>query len=284
MAIVSSNPITPGCRFKAVSRSIVSSARPARSLVSKTRRCRSDGRNCYGRITMRRRGGGHGRLSRVLDYRRDKIGVPARVQSVEYDPNRSCHIALLAYVDGEKRYIPAPQSLSIGSVVCSLNEKPDDFTVGIALPLALIPLAMSVHCVELLPGRGAQLARGAGTSARLLAVESGRATLKLPSGEIRYVDARCRATIGVLGNGEHNQQSLGKAGRNRWLGLRPRVRGVAMNPVDHPMGGGEGRTSGGGHPVSPWGQLAKGLPTRKRKKISNAAILVRRNGRKMKRR
>jgi large subunit ribosomal protein L2 len=219
-----------------------------------------------------------------LDYRRDKIDVPARVQSIEYDPNRSCHIALLAYADGEKRYIPAPQNLPVGSVVRSLNEKPDDFTAGLALPLVLIPLAMPVHCVELLPGKGAQLVRGAGTSAQVLAVESGRATLKLPSGEIRHVDARCRATIGVLSNGEHNQQSLGKAGRSRWLGLRPRVRGVAMNPVDHPMGGGEGRTSGGGHPVSPWGQLAKGLPTRKRRKNSDATILVRRSGRKMKRR
>jgi large subunit ribosomal protein L2 len=219
-----------------------------------------------------------------LDYRRDKVNVPAKVQTIEYDPNRSCHIALLAYADGEKRYIPAPQGLFVNSTVRSLNEKPDDFAVGMALPLSLIPPAMPIHCVELLPGRGAQLVRCAGASAQVLAVESGKATLKLPSGEIRCVDARCRATIGVLGNGEHNQQSLGKAGRNRWLGLRPRVRGVAMNPIDHPMGGGEGRTSGGGHPVSPWGQLAKGLPTRKRAKNSNAAVLVRRSGRKMKRR
>jgi large subunit ribosomal protein L2 len=234
---------------------------------------------------MRRRGGGHKRLVRILDFKRDKFDIPARVQTIEYDPGRSASIALLAYADGEKRYILAPQGLSVGGIVQSLrgDRRPDDFSVGMALPLALAPTAMPIHCVEMLPGRGAQIARGAGISAQLLAVESGKATLKLPSGEIRCVDARCRATLGSIGNGEHNRRSLGKAGRSRWLGIRPRVRGVAMNPVDHPMGGGEGRTSGGGHPVSPWGQLAKGLPTRRRSKNKNTAILVRRNGRKVKR-
>jgi large subunit ribosomal protein L2 len=281
MPIIRTNPLTAGQRFKALNRPEVSDVRPERSLVG-ARGHGSSGRNCHGRITMRRRGGGHRQLVRVIDYRRDKFDVPARVQTIEYDPNRSSRIALLAYADGEKRYIPAPQGLAVGDRVVSLNGKPDDFAVGMSLPLALVPAAMPIHCVEMLPGKGAQLARGAGVSAQLLAVESGKATLKLPSGEIRQVDARCRATLGTLGNGEHNQRSLGKAGRSRWLGIRPRVRGVAMNPVDHPMGGGEGRTSGGGHPVSPWGQLAKGLPTRKRSKNCNTAILVRRDGRKMK--
>jgi large subunit ribosomal protein L2 len=233
---------------------------------------------------MRRRGGGHRRLLRSIDYRRDKFDIPARVVAIEYDPNRSSHLVLLSYGDGEKRYIPAPHGVAVGDLLQSLNSRPDEFSAGMSLPLSLIPTAMPVHCVELLPGKGAQLVRGAGAAAQILAVEAGKATLRLPSGEIRCVDARCRATIGTIGNGEHNQQSLGKAGRNRWLGCRPRVRGVAMNPVDHPMGGGEGRTSGGGHPVSPWGQLAKGLPTRRRSKNFNAAIIVRRNGKKMKRR
>jgi large subunit ribosomal protein L2 len=208
------------------------------------------------------------------------LDVEARVLHIAYDPNRSATIALLAYADGEKRYIPAPQGLSVGDRVMSSNQPPRDYLVGWSLPLSLVPMAVPIHCVELLPGRGAQLARGAGTSVQLLALEAGTATLKLPSGEIRRVDARCRATLGVLGNAEHNRCSFGKAGRSRWLGKRPRVRGVVMNPVDHPMGGGEGRTSGGGHPVSPWGQLAKGLPTRKRFRNANAQILVRRNGEK----
>jgi large subunit ribosomal protein L2 len=233
---------------------------------------------------VRRRGGGHRHLVRIIDFRRDKLDIPARVRTIEYDPGHSARIALLDYVDGEKRYILAPQGLSVGDRVLSSNAKPDDFSVGMALPLSLIPTAVPIHCIEMLPGGGGQLARGAGSSAQLLAVEAGRATLKLPSGEVRRVDARCRATLGVLGNAEHNQRSLGKAGRNRWLGVRPRVRGVAMNPVDHPMGGGEGRTSGGGHPVSPWGQLAKGLPTRRRSKNCNTQILIRRDGKKIRRR
>ncbi|MDR1435770.1 MAG: 50S ribosomal protein L2 [Puniceicoccales bacterium] len=283
MAIITNNPVTAGCRFKSLWRPEVSpQCRPMRAMT-RGRGHGSSGRNCYGRITMRRRGGGHSRLLRTVDFMRTKIGVPARVQAFEYDPNRSSLLARLAYRDGEKRYVPAPNGVAVGSTVQNLDSKPDEFSAGMSLPLSMIPAAMPVHCIELYPGRGAQLVRCAGVSAQLLAVEAGRATLKLPSGEIRTVDARCRATIGVIGNGAHNQQSLGKAGRNRWLGKRPRVRGVAMNPVDHPMGGGEGRTSGGGHPVSPWGQLAKGLPTRKRSKNSNCAIVVRRNGRKIKR-
>jgi large subunit ribosomal protein L2 len=284
MAILRANPLTPGQRFKALNRADVAKKRPHGPLTYANGKS-SSGRNCYGRITMRRRGGGHKRLQRVVDYKRHKFDVPARVESIEYDPNRSARIALLVYDDGERRYIPAPEGLAVGSAVINVggNKKPDDFLVGMSLPLSLIPAAMMIHCVEMLPGRGAQLVRSAGGSAQLLAVEKNKATLKLPSGEIRCVDARCRATLGSLGNAAHNQRSLGKAGRSRWLGLRPRVRGVAMNPVDHPMGGGEGKSSGGGHPVSPWGQLAKGLPTRRKSKNRNTTILVNRDGKKVKR-
>ncbi|MDR0428805.1 MAG: 50S ribosomal protein L2 [Puniceicoccales bacterium] len=280
MAIIHARPLTAGQRFKALNRQSVAQKRPEKALtVAKGHKC--SGRNCYGRITMRRRGGGHKRLLRNVDFRRDKLDIPAKVQCIEYDPNRSAQIALLAYADGEKRYILSPEGLKVGDVVQNLAAAPNDFSPGISLPLSLIPLSFMVHCVELSPGRGAQLARAAGVSLQLLAVESGKATLRMPSGEVRYVDARCRATLGVVGNGEHNQQSLGKAGRNRWLGKRPRVRGVAMNPIDHPMGGGEGKTSGGGHPVSKWGQLAKGFPTRHRSKNKNTQILIRRNGKKV---
>jgi large subunit ribosomal protein L2 len=219
---------------------------------------------------------------RLVDFFRDKLDVPACVERIEYDPNRSADIALLNYVDGEKRYIIAPRGLNIGDFVVSLNTAPRDFSVGMSLPLALIPSGIFVHCLEIEPGRGAAIARGAGIGAQIVAFDGGYATIKMPSGEIRLLNAKCRATIGQVGNSDHGKQSLGKAGRNRWLGRRPRVRGVVMNPVDHPMGGGEGRTSGGGHPVSPWGQLAKGYPTRKRSQKSNRMILVRRNGRKVK--
>ncbi|MDR2677440.1 MAG: 50S ribosomal protein L2 [Puniceicoccales bacterium] len=282
MTIIRSRPLTPSQRYTALNRQNVAKKRPERSLT-RGGTTRSDGRNCYGRITSRRRGGGHKRLLRFVDFKRDKFDILAKVQHIEYDPNRSAQIALVAYADGEKRYILAPEGLKVGDSVQSLNTMPRDFATGMSLPLSLVPLSIPIHCVELLPGRGAQLARTAGSSVQLLAVESGKATLRLMSGEVRYVDARCRATLGSVGNAEHNQQSLGKAGRRRWMGRRPRVRGVAMNPVDHPMGGGEGRTSGGGHPVSPWGQLAKGFLTRKRSKPSNSSILIRRNGRKVKR-
>lgn len=281
MPIIRKNPVTPGQRFLVQNRVEVTKQRPESGLVVSKKR--SSGRNCYGRVTMRRRGGGHKRLIRLVDFKRDKFEIPAKVQAIEYDPNRSALLALLSYADGEKRYILAPEGIQVGDVVLSSNERPEEFKVGTSLPLNLIPSSMPVHCIELLPGAGAQMARSAGAAVQLMAVEGGRATLKLPSGEIRYVDARCRATIGSIGNAEHNQESLGKAGRNRWLGHRPRVRGVVMNPVDHPMGGGEGKTSGGGHPVSPWGQLAKGYPTRRRSKNASTQILVRRNGKKMKR-
>lgn len=281
MAIIETRPLTPGQRFLVRNRPELATKDPERRLTKS--RHRKKGRNCHGRITSRRRGGGHKRLYRRIDFKRDKIDIPAKIESIEYDPNRSANIALLCYADGDKRYIVAPQGLVVGDTVVSSNTASAEFDQGNAYPLELIPPATWVHAVELEPGRGARMARGAGAAAQLVNVENGRATLKLPSGEIRLVNAKCRATVGTVGNTQHQSQSLGKAGRNRWKGRRPRVRGVAMNPVDHPMGGGEGRTSGGGHPVSPWGQLAKGFPTRKKSKVSNAMILVRRNGRKVKR-
>lgn len=280
MAIIELKPVTPSQRFtqKAVNRGL-STKDPEPSLTKLKHR--KKGRNCYGRITSRRRGGGHKRLYRTIDFRRDKFDIPAKVQAIEYDPNRSANLALIAYADGEKRYILAPRGVKEGSVVISRNEV-DDFNPGNSFPLALIPPSTRIHAIEMLPGGGAKLARSAGNSAQLISVDGERATLKMPSGEIRILHSRCRATIGEVGNHEHQNATLGKAGKSRWLGRRPRVRGVAMNPVDHPMGGGEGRTSGGGHPQSPWGQLSKGFPTRSKSKPSNSMILVRRNGRKMK--
>jgi large subunit ribosomal protein L2 len=280
MTIIQRRPKTPTQRFLALNRRELWQGDPEYSLVISKHRCK--GRNCYGRITSRRRGGGHRRLIRVIDFFRNKFDVPATVERIEYDPNRSADIALLNYADGEKRYILAPRNLNIGDRVVSLNAAPRDFSVGMSLPLALIPAGVFVHCIEVEPGRGAAIARGAGIGAQIVAFGNGYATIKMPSGEVRLFNEKCRATIGQVGNSDHGKQSLGKAGRNRWLGRRPRVRGVVMNPVDHPMGGGEGRTSGGGHPVSPWGQLAKGYPTRKRSQKSNRMILVRRNGRKVK--
>jgi large subunit ribosomal protein L2 len=274
-------PITPSQRFLIrVVTPELSSKRPERRLVSP--KPKTGGRNCYGRITSRRRGGGHKRLYRHIDFRRDKLDVPAKVQALEYDPNRSSHIALLAYADGEKRYIIAPEGLNVGDIVVSSDKKESEFKVGNSLPLELIPPATVIHAVELLPGRGAVLTRSAGNSAQLVSINDKRAVIKLPSGEIRMVSSRCRATIGRVGNSDHMNETLGKAGRNRWLGRRPRVRGVAMNPVDHPNGGGQGKSKGGGgrqQLVSPWGQLAKGFPTRRRRKTSNALIITRRNGR-----
>ena len=280
MAIIKSKPLTPGQRFLTKVRDFsLSRERPNRRLV--VSKSRSSGRNCYGRVTMRRRGGGHKRLLRLIDFRRDKFDIPAVVERIEYDPNRSANIALLCYADGEKRYILATNKMAAGSRVISSNDAQSEYVDGMSLPLSLIPQGVMVHAVELEPGNGAQLVRSAGGSAQLVAVEGDRATLKMPSGEVRYLNARCRATIGEVGNADISKRSLGKAGRNRWLGNRPRVRGVAMNPVDHPMGGGHGKTAGGGHPVSPWGQLSKGKPTRRRSKQSNSMIIVRRNGKKM---
>tara|TARA_R100000027_G_scaffold18279_2_gene13143 strand:+ start:18443 stop:19288 length:846 start_codon:yes stop_codon:yes gene_type:complete len=275
------NPITPGQRHYVRNQQELSKKRPERRLTKSSHNPK--GRNAYGRITSRRRGGGHKRLYRQIDFRRDKLDIPATVREIEYDPNRSAHLALLFYADGEKRYILCPNKVQVGDKLVAAMTGDGEFHPGDSYPLSEIPPSTRLHCVELEPGKGAQIARGAGTGAQLISVDGKRATLKMPSGEIRMVHSRCRATIGQVGNLGHSNQSLGKAGRSRWQGRRPRVRGVAMNPVDHPMGGGEGRTSGGGHPVSPWGQLSKGYPTRRKSKTSNSMILVRRNGRKMKR-
>ena len=280
MPIVQSRPITPGQRFLQRNRTGLTTNAPLKSLTKSKHRAK--GRNCYGRITSRRRGGGHKRLYRQIDFKRSKLEMTAKVERIEYDPNRSANIALLTYEDNEQRYILAPKGLELGATILSSNNV-TDFDVGNAMPIHLIPPGTTVHAVELQPGKGAQLGRSAGVGLRIINLEGKHATLKLPSGEIRLVNSNCRATIGSVGNASHEKQVIGKAGRNRWKGRRPRVRGVAMNPVDHPMGGGEGRTSGGGHPKSPWGQLSKGFPTRRKSKTTNNMILVRRNGRKMKR-
>jgi len=232
------------------------------------------GRNNQGRITTRHRGGGVKRRYRIVDFRRNKIGIPARVEAIAYDPNRSANLALLKYVDGEKRYILAPQGLKVNDAVMSGPEA--EPSVGNCLPLALIPLGLSVHNIELVPGQGGKLARSAGNSCQVMARDGDFVTLRLPSGEVRRVLAKCMATIGQVGNADWSSINLGKAGRKRWMGIRPTVRGVAMNPVDHPMGGGEGRTSGGSHPRSPWGKLSKGGKTRNRRKTSSRFIVKRR--------
>src|SRR5579863_860936 len=282
MPIKHFRPLTPSQRFTSLNKPVgLSKERPQRRLTESKNR--TGGRNAYGRLTSRRMGGGHKKLYRKIDFRRDLLDIPATVEAIEYDPNRTAHIALLSYSNGEKRYIPAPAGLKAGDRIVSSNAATtNDFTVGNAFPLSIIPPSTRIHCVEMVPGRGAQMGRSAGASIELVAVEHGNAQLRMPSGEIRLVNARCRATIGVVGNGDHGNQSLGKAGRNRWLGRRPRVRGVAMNPVDHPNGGGQGKSKGGGgrqQLVSPWGQLAKGFPTRRRTKLSSTFILTRRNGR-----
>ena len=282
MALKSFRPLTASLRFTTLNRPEgLSKKRPERSLVES--KSKTGGRNTYGRITSRRRGGGHKKLYRIIDFRRDKLDMAAKVQSIEYDPNRTALLALLAYADGTKAYVLAPAGLKAGDTIFNLMKTDtNDFRPGNSFPLGVIPPATKLHAVELLPGRGAQLARSAGTSAELVTVENGYAQIRLGSGETRLVNAKCRATIGEVSNADHGKRSLGKAGRNRWLGKRPRVRGVAMNPVDHPNGGGQGKSKGGGgrqHLVSPWGQLAKGFPTRKRTKLSSNFILVRANGR-----
>lgn len=273
MTLKKSKPYTPSRRYTELPAfDEITKAKPERSLLA-PRKSRA-GRNAQGRVTVRHRGGGHKRHYRLVDFRRDKRDIPARVAAIEYDPNRTARLALLFYRDGEKRYILAPEGLRVGAtVVAGENAEPSP---GNALPLARIPLGLPLHAVELRPGAGAQIARAAGQSVQLMAREGGYATLRLPSGEIRRVSERCYAVIGQVGHLDHMNVSLGKAGRKRWLGIRPTVRGVAMNPVDHPLGGGEGRTSGGGHPVSPWGQLAKGRRTRRPKKSSNRFIVQRR--------
>jgi large subunit ribosomal protein L2 len=284
MPIHSFRPLTPSGRFTSLNKMTgLSKARPQRNLTESKHK--TGGRNVYGRVTSRHRGGGHKQLYRIIDFNRgDVLDLPARVQAIEYDPNRTANLALIAYATGEKRYILAPEGLKEGTTIVASNKATtNDFLVGNNFPLSLIPPSTLVNSVELVPGRGAQIARGAGTSVELVAVEDGQAQLKMPSGELRLVHANCRATIGVIGNGDHNKQSLGKAGRKRWLGVRPTVRGVAMNPVDHPNGGGQGKSKGGGgrqHLVSPWGQLAKGYVTRRRSKLSTSMIIVHHNGRK----
>ncbi|MCX8105534.1 MAG: 50S ribosomal protein L2 [Ignavibacterium album] len=273
MGIKKLKPVTPGTRFRTnFTFEEITKETPEKSLVVSL--TKSGGRNNLGRVTARHRGGGHKRKYRLIDFKRDKHGILAKVFSIEYDPNRTCRIALLHYADGEKRYIIAPDGLKVGDTV--MSGPGSEIKVGNALPLKEMPLGSFVHNVELKPGKGGQLGRSAGTSLQLMAREGDYAQLKMPSGEVRMVRSECYATYGVVGNAEHENISIGKAGRSRWLGIRPHTRGVAMNPVDHPMGGGEGKTSGGGHPVSPWGQKAKGLKTRKRKKQSNKFIIKRR--------
>ncbi len=284
MPIHSFRPLTPSGRFTSLNKMTgLSKARPQRQLTESKHK--TGGRNVYGRVTSRHRGGGHKQLYRIIDFKRsDVLDQPARVQAIEYDPNRTANLALIAYANGEKRYILAPEGLQVGAtIVASDKATTNDFTIGNNFPLSIIPPSTRVHAVELVPGRGAQIARSAGASLELIAVENGQAQLKMPSGELRLVHPSCRATIGIIGNGDHNKQSLGKAGRKRWLGIRPTVRGMAMNPVDHPNGGGQGKSKGGGgrqHLVSPWGQLAKGYVTRRRSKLSNSQIIVHHNGRK----
>ena len=249
---------------------------PEKSLLEPLKR--SGGRNVYGRITSRHRGGGHRRKYRNIDFRRHKLGVPAKVAAIEYDPNRSSRIALLNYLDGEKRYILAPLGLKVGEFVVSGDVA--DVHPGNCMPLKNIPLGTLVHNVELRPGKGGQIVRSAGSSARVMAKEGKYVQLRLPSGEVRMILNTCRATVGQVGNLDHENIKLGKAGKSRWLGRRPRVRGVAMNPVDHPMGGGEGKSSGGRHPCSPWGMPAKGYRTRKKNKPSDAFIVRNRHKKK----
>jgi len=273
MPVKNFRPITPSQRFKTVSSfEEITKTKPEKSLIVPIRK--KAGRNNLGRITVRRRGGGHKRFYRIIDFKRDKDNIPAKVAAIEYDPNRSARIALLHYADGEKRYILAPQGLAVGDQVMS-GEKAE-IRIGNVLPLEKIPLGTEVHNIELKPGHGGQLVRGAGTSAQLMAKEGKYVQLKLPSGEVRMIRFDCRATIGQVGNLDHVNISLGKAGRSRWLGRRPKVRGVAMNPVDHPMGGGEGKASGGRHPTTPWGKPTKGCKTRPKKKKSDSYIVKRR--------
>ena len=273
MPLKTHKPTTPSRRHMILSDfSDITKSQPERSLTRSKKRMA--GRNSAGRISVRHRGGGHKRKYRIIDFKRDKFGIPAKVASIEYDPNRSSRLALLHYVDGEKRYILAPAKLEVGTTLMS---GPDaEPVIGNALPLSKIPVGMAIHNIELVSGRGGQLVRSAGTSAVLMSKTDEYANVKMPSSEIRLIKVNCMATIGRVGNVEHNNIVMGKAGRKRWLGIRPTVRGVAMNPVDHPMGGGEGRTSGGGHPQSPWGLLAKGKRTRNKHKQSNEFIIERR--------
>lgn len=275
MAIRKVKPTSPGRRFQVFSTfEEITRTSPEKSLLKVL--TKTGGRNAHGRITSRHRGGGHKRHYRIIDFKRDKTGIPAKVATIEYDPNRSARIALLHYSDGEKRYILAPVDLHVGDVI-EAGEKAD-IKPGNSLPLGNIPLGTHLHNIELRTGRGGKIVRSAGAFAQLMAKEDRYAQVKLPSGEVRMVLLTCTATIGQIGNTDHENRSRGKAGRSRWLGRRPKVRGVAMNPVDHPMGGGEGRSSGGRHPCSPWGQPSKGFKTRNKRKSNR--LIVKKRGRK----
>ena len=275
MALTVHKPTSPGQRGKVtVKRTGLYKGRPEASLTEK--KTKTGGRNNYGRITTRHRGGGHKQKYRIIDFKRNKDDITAKVERIEYDPNRSAYIALLQYTDGERRYIIAPKDLEPGMEVVSGSSVP--IKVGNSLPLDNIPVGTVVHNIEMKPGKGGQIARAAGTSARLVAKEGVYATLRLRSGEMRKIPAKCRATLGTVSKSEHNLEKIGKAGATRWRGIRPTVRGVAMNPVDHPHGGGEGRTSGGRHPVTPWGVPTKGHKTRKNKRTDK--FIVRRRDKK----
>jgi len=269
MPLIKVKPTSPGRRslVKVVTPELYK-GKPRASLIE--RKANKAGRNNMGQVTVRHQGGGHKRHYRQIDFTRDKDGITAKVERLEYDPNRSAHLALLCYVDGERRYIVAPKGVSAGQEVVSGADAP--IKPGNTLPLRNIPIGTTIHCVELLPGKGAQMARAAGTSVQLLAREGTYAQLRLRSGEIRRVHVDCRATIGEVGNEEHNLESIGKAGRQRWRGIRPTVRGVAMNPVDHPHGGGEGKTGTKRDPVTPWGQYTKGYKTRKNKRTQGMIV------------
>ena len=273
MAIVKSKPTSPGRRFVVnIKTENLHKGEPYKPLVTGLKK--SGGRNSYGRITTRHQGGGHKKLYRIIDFKRDKNDIEGKVERIEYDPNRSSHIALILYKDGERRYIVAPRKLSVGDSIISGDKTP--LSIGNAMSLLNIPIGTFVHCIEMKPGKGAQLARSAGASAQLLAKEGNYATLRLRSGEVRKILTSCRATIGEVGHTEHNLRKLGKAGAKRWRGIRPSVRGVAMNPIDHPHGGGEGKTSGGRDPVSPWGLPTKGYKTRTNR-TTDKFIVRRRN-------
>ena len=275
MAIIKAKPTSPGRRFRVNIKQDLYKGRPEKSLVESKKR--TSGRNNNGNITVRHRGGGHKRLYRIIDFKRNKFDIEGIVKTIEYDPNRSANIALIEYKDGDKSYIIAPKKLKVKAKILSGENAP--IKDGNSLPLAKIPQGTEVHCIEMRPGKGAQIARAAGTTARLVAKEGKYATLRLSSGEMRKILLSCRATVGVISNEQHNLQSIGKAGAMRWRGIRPTVRGVAMNPVDHPHGGGEGKSAGGRHPVSRTGQSAKGLKTRDNKR-TDKYIVRRRNKRK----
>ena len=273
MGVRNLKPVTPGSRFASRSDfAELTTGKPEKSLTVALRK--KGGRNNTGRITVRRRGGGHRRRYRIIDYKRDKFGINGRIATIEYDPNRSAYISLVHYDDGEKRYILSPLGLEVGSTILSGDKVP--LKTGNALRLSNIPTGLFVHNIELVPGKGGQMVRSAGAYAQVMAHDNNLTTIKLPSGEVRLVSSHCMATIGQIGNRSFEQIISGKAGRSRWLGKRPKVRGVVMNPVDHPHGGGEGKTSGGRHPVSPWGKPTKGYKTRKKNKKSNSMIIKRR--------